>query len=149
MQFSGRVKRVLVRFDSFFLLPNWRFFSPEPRQADPLIVYRLRTVGERVLNWQVLDHGPDPAWSLFYSRRLHKAWLDIWVMLLQTAVKLGHERATSSAPYIVILKAVRDRVGTGVGFQFALVDVSTIDNNSVATMVYVSEPHPKPTSDAR
>ncbi|WP_019202182.1 DUF5819 family protein [Tsukamurella sp. 1534] len=131
------------------LIPNWRFFAPEPARHDFHVVYRVATAGGTVSPWA--DASPPAArrWRhavFFPERRRDKALSDVC-----TEVGIGASRGdvSDAVPYRLLRgfvgSAVRREHGgrTGqdavTGFQFALIRYPGYDDSEDPQHVLVSE----------
>ncbi|MET9760097.1 hypothetical protein ABZ016_13740 [Streptomyces sp. NPDC006372] len=131
--------------DTFSLLPNWRFFAPEPATHDYHFFYRtLNTAGE-ASPWQAVDviegrRFRQIAW--FPSRRAEKAVFDICSEMLQLLDK-GFSTVVRTPGYRVIVGHLRARIadetaGDVKGFQFALARATGYDTSTTPEMIFVS-----------
>ncbi|MFJ9210239.1 hypothetical protein [Streptomyces sp. NPDC102264] len=146
----------LQRKDTFALLPNWRFFAPEPAVHDYHFFYRtLNTAGE-TSPWRAVDLiAGRRLHQIFWfpSRRTEKAVFDISSEMLQMLDK-GFSEVIRTPAYRVITAYLRERVHTetagGVkGFQFALARATGHDTSTTPEMLFVSpytpmDPDPAP-----
>lgn len=129
------------------LLPNWRFFAPEPGRHDHHVLYR--TIGES---------GPTPwdeVWPITPRRWLHTAWFpgrrrekglfDISVQIVRLVEQVEVRHLPRTAPYRTLAGFVAERVRAGCAgaalperFQFALVKFSGLDDTEEPEYVLVS-----------
>ncbi|UUU25900.1 hypothetical protein [Streptomyces sp. DSM 40750] len=131
--------------DTFSLLPNWRFFAPEPSMHDYHFFYRtLNNAGETSL-WQAVDviegrRFRQIAW--FPSRRSEKAVVDICSEILGL-LERGFSTVVRTPGYGVIVGHLRERItgeaaGGVKGFQFALARATGYDTSTTPEMIFVS-----------
>jgi len=90
--------RVFDRFRSFdptgTLVPNWRFFAPEPAQHDFHILHRVLTAEGEQTPWLETSHIAPRAWVQmvwFPARRREKALVDICNELLMVMGPAGRD----------------------------------------------------------
>ncbi|MFD0270464.1 hypothetical protein ACFVGY_28465 [Streptomyces sp. NPDC127106] len=135
----------IQRKDTFALLPNWRFFAPEPAVHDYHFFYRtLNTAGERS-PWQPVDliagrRFHQILW--FPGRRAEKAVYDICSEILQILDK-GFSTIVRTPGYRVITAFLREWIdaeasGDIKGFQFALARATGYDTSTAPEMMFVS-----------
>ncbi|MDL5206016.1 hypothetical protein [Streptomyces sp. ALI-76-A] len=129
--------------DTFSVLPNWRFFAPEPATHDYHFFYRtLNTAGE-TSPWQAVDviagrRFRQIAW--FPSRRSEKAVFDICSEILGLIDK-GFPTVVRTPGYQVIVSHLRHRIAREApakGFQFALARATGYDTSTAPEMIFVS-----------
>jgi len=130
------------------LVPNWRFFAPNPAQHDFAIYVRpTRPVGERQAQWtrprvvaeRRLHHA---VW--FPQRRADKALFDLCSDLLPVLDSEFPHRV-ESRPVFKVLRAwaIADLLAQGVEddyFQLALVRFAGSDDSVDPEIVFVSSP---------
>nr|AOE46837.1 tubulin alpha-2 chain protein [Streptomyces antibioticus] len=135
----------LQRKDTFALLPNWRFFAPEPAVHDYHFFYRtLNTAGE-TSPWHAVDLiAARRAHQIFWfpGRRTEKAVFDICSEMLQTLDK-GFSEVVRTPAYRVISAYLREQVRTEAsgdvkGFQFALARATGHDTATSPETLFVS-----------
>ena len=137
-QVSTSARRALSRFDPLYLLPNWRFFSPRPRQADYVVLVRCKPQAAGVPGtWKCIEHAAGPAVPLIYNKRLHKAWLDMSTLLFEVALAHGQAFAVRTAPYLAIVDALPQEMSAYYR-QFALGDVLSGSKGFELRLIYVS-----------
>lgn len=94
------------------LLPNWRFFGPNPLTSDLHLLFRTVTVDGNSSIWrEVGPQGARPLRSAIWNpeRRVRKALFDIVVSLSKEAEE-SSAHIQASVPYIALLSIV---VGIG------------------------------------
>lgn len=131
--------------DSFSILPNWRFFAPEPAMHDYHFFYRTLNASGDTSLWKGVDviEGRklrQIAW--FPTRRPEKAIFDICSELLQLLDK-NFSVVQRTPGYRVLTEYLRVQVNKdgaeGVeGFQFALARATGYDTSKDPEMIFVS-----------
>jgi hypothetical protein len=105
-----------------WLVPDWRFFAPEPLVENHVVVHRFKSAANEVDSLQTLtlkSAGPF-RWLWNPEIRQHKAVFDLTDGLHKLADKLIDHEARSdypdalvlTEPYLVLLNLVSARVGT-------------------------------------
>ncbi len=112
------------------LIPDWRFFAPNPAQHDVHVLYRVVLPGGQTTQWALSSELARRSWSNFAwlpDRRRDKGLFDICVGLGRI-IQNGGAGLTESAPYQLLRNFVAQAVGrsyagqpTPLGFQFAIV----------------------------
>ncbi|MGX2997511.1 hypothetical protein JNUCC64_25170 [Streptomyces sp. JNUCC 64] len=131
--------------DVFSLLPNWKFFAPNPATHDYHYLYRTLDDDRRTSAWIELDlivpRAPIQAvW--FATRRTEKAVFDICTAILRR-VSIG-EDPTGMSSYRVLSEFIRKQIRetTGVsgvrGFQFSVVRAAGHDDSEDPEVLFVS-----------
>ena len=120
----------LRRFDiTGLLLPNWRFFAPEPAQHDFHVLHRVLTADGETTPWEETTPITPRAWAqvlFFADRRQEKGMFDVANELVVTMSK-----PSLDVKRTVAYELLRDRVEVKVlerhatgprpqGFQFLL-----------------------------
>lgn len=131
------------------LIPNWRFFAPEPARHDFHVVYRTVSGDGVVSAWR--DASPPAArrWrhaAYFPERRRDKALSDVCA---EVGVRAARGDVSTAVPYRILREFVAATVRHGVaetagaeemsGFQFALIRYSGYDDKEDPQHVLVSE----------
>ena len=111
------------------LVPDWRFFAPEPARHDNHLLVRVRDRDGVVSPWRVVhEFKRRSGWQLlwFPTHRHEKAVFDVCSGLQQKMMESG-EDITTSQPYALlrgfVAHAVRSRFPGDLapqGFQFVL-----------------------------
>lgn len=121
--------RIADRDRTGVVIPNWRFFAPEPAQHDYHVLYRVETAADGPSGWReasaITPRGPrQMLW--FPGRRREKGLFDICSELI-TVMKLHGAELTGTPAYRMlrnsVARTVRDATGTGaapLGFQFVV-----------------------------
>ncbi|WP_051062158.1 hypothetical protein [Ilumatobacter nonamiensis] len=130
------------------VLPNWRFFAPEPAKHDLRILYRVLTVTGEEQPWDELDPIAHRRWFhplWFPRRRTHKAVSDLTGMFFASMGQVGLDPA-ESVPY----RLLRDHIEHYVtaqerasddrprGFQFLLVRDTGYETDEDPDYLYAS-----------
>ncbi|MGW1951555.1 hypothetical protein ACWCPI_02130 [Streptomyces sp. NPDC001920] len=114
--------------DRFSLLPNWRFFAPNPATYDYHFFYRTQDTSGTTSEWRTVDviegrRMHQIFW--FPGRRPEKAVFDICSELLGP-MNAGIDAMTETTGYAVLVAHLRERIraenapGSVQGFQFGL-----------------------------
>jgi hypothetical protein len=111
------------------LIPDWRFFAPNPAQHDVHVLHRVVLPSGETTEWALSSEVATRSWSNFAwlpDRRRDKGMFDICVgmgRIIQSGTGL-----TESAPYQLLRNFVAEAVSRSYagqprprGFQFALV----------------------------
>lgn len=115
--------RKLDRTGSGVMIPNWRFFAPNPAVEDQHFLYRLASADrERHTEWRAA-YEIEPRRLLhavwFPGRRHEKAIFDVAGTLLQNrAASVPIQRESAEAAQRLVNDFVRDRVEPEEGFPF-------------------------------
>ncbi|EHM28124.1 MULTISPECIES: hypothetical protein [Streptomyces] len=135
--------------DLFSLVPNWKFFAPNPATHDYHYLYRTLDENRETSPWVELDlienrRMIQAIW--FSSRRTEKAVFDICSAIIKNIAK--GEDPTGSPSFRVlaefIRKQIRDAqdVSAARGFQFSVVRASGHDDSEDPEVLYVSTYQP-------
>ncbi|MEU3554365.1 hypothetical protein [Streptomyces fragilis] len=131
--------------DVFSLVPNWKFFAPNPATHDYHYLYRTLDEDRRTSPWIELDLIKNRKMSQafwFSSRRREKAVFDICSAILKSVAK--GDDPVGSPPFRVlaefIRKQIRDTpdVSRVRGFQFSVVRAAGHDESEDPEVLYVS-----------
>lgn len=152
---TGSSHHPMALFDRFrpydrtgMLIPNWRFFAPEPAQHDYLVLHRVLTAdGEQSLWRQTSGYAPR-AWAhviWFPDRRHEKALFDVCSELLM--VKGSDNRDVSGTVAYQLLRGYVEKIvrqeHTGGplprGFQFVIAQHTGHDEEHDPRYLLVSE----------
>jgi hypothetical protein len=111
-----------------WLLPDWRFFAPEPGVEDFVVVYRSRSAADEVGPLVAIPPLTSGALRALWNpgTRRHKALFDLTDGVQRMAQRLIARESSCSqprsgfpdalmltAPYLVLLSLVSTRVGPG------------------------------------
>lgn len=133
------------------LIPNWRFFAPEPARHDFHVVHRTRDADGAVTDWEETVPSSPRSWRhavFFPERRRDKALSDICT---EAGVLASRGVVSGSPSYRLLREFVRGRVlehagarggGEGAavaGFQFAVIRYSGYDDSEDPQHILVSE----------
>jgi hypothetical protein len=120
------------------ILPNWRFFAPQPAQHDNHLVYRLRTDAGRQTDWRILTMLPTRRWwRLFVNpgrrrcKALSDAIRDISTKLATYPIERIPQERTYRLVQAFLANEIRSRYPGDErpeGFQFAIVRYAGYDN---------------------
>lgn len=131
--------------DLFSLVPNWKFFAPNPATHDYHYLYRTLDVRRKTSPWVELDliqnrRMTQAFW--FSSRRQEKAVFDICTAVIKSIAK--GDSPVDTPPFRVLSEFVRNRIrdasaaGEVRGFQFAVVRAAGHDDSEDPEVLYVS-----------
>ena len=104
------LKEAIRWLDQMYLIPEWRFFAPNPGRHDFYLLYRDWTVEGEARPWvQLLQepsrHLSQAVWNP--SKREHKAVLDI-VSALGAHLAAEPETISLSIPYLSIVNYISE-----------------------------------------
>jgi hypothetical protein len=131
--------------DLFSLIPNWKFFAPNPATHDYHYLYRTLDEDRRTSDWVELDlieHRKMSQAFWFASRRSEKAVFDICTAIIKSIAK--GEDPTDSPGFRVLAEFVRRQIRDSPqvsqvrGFQFAVVRAAGHDESEDPEVLYVS-----------
>jgi hypothetical protein len=141
--------RTLDRFG--IVIPNWRFFAPEPAQHDMHVVYRVLTADGGQTAWSEGNSIRERSWVQavwFPERRRDKAVFDISAELLPLLGAPGAD-VTAMPAYRVLREFIEAAVRREhaeaplpKGFQFALVRGGGYDEAGDPEYLLFSPFHP-------
>lgn len=133
--------------DHFSVLPNWKFFAPNPAMHD--YHYAIRTLSEsgETSEWTSLEmiatRTPTHAFW-FATRRAEKAIFDICSEVLRGLDK-GHDHLRSMPAFRILTAFLRDKIRTGLGddpnpkgFQLALLRAAGYETSEKPEILFVS-----------
>ncbi|RBM10750.1 hypothetical protein [Streptomyces sp. PT12] len=135
--------------DLFSLIPNWKFFAPNPATHDFHYLYRTLDEKRETSPWIELDliQTRKPIQAIWFSsRRREKAVFDICSSMLKSIAK--GEDPTGSPPFRVLAEFIRKQIRdasnvTDVrGFQLAIVRAPGHDESEDPEVLYVSTYQP-------
>ncbi len=131
------------------VIPNWRFFAPEPAVHDFHLLYRIRDLDGRVGEWADAFSVEERRWRhaiWFPARRREKAVFDVCIDLMGLGARPLEQRASAPSHRLVaaaIRRMLRTRGVRDVAeFQFMLVLYTGYDENGVPDYRFVSAPIP-------
>ncbi|WP_174856197.1 hypothetical protein [Streptomyces otsuchiensis] len=127
------------------LLPNWRFFAPNPAQHDYHFLYRTLNESGETSDWQPLEVivGRKPHQVLWFpGRRPEKAVFDIGSDLLPSLDK-GFEVLVHLPSYRMLVAYFRAEIRASgnqdvKGFQFTLARAAGYDESEEPEIIFVS-----------
>ena len=149
--------RIQVR-DHFSVLPNWKFFAPNPATHDYHYLYRTLDVEGNTSRWRDIELIADrkmhqAIW--FASRRSEKAVFDVCSEILQRMDK-GFDAIKSTASYRLLVEFIRREiresssdVSSIKGFQISMVRASGHDHEEEPEFLFVSPYVPMDASGER
>ncbi|EKX67238.1 DUF5819 family protein [Streptomyces ipomoeae] len=138
--------RVRTR-DVFSMLPNWRFFAPNPAMYDYHFLYRTVHADGSTSNWHDISGIEDrkPMHIIWFpTRRADKSVFDACQEMLQL-LDNGFPSAVRTPGYRLVVEHVRARVTArgetadkARGFQFALASGTGYDLRHKPQLMFVS-----------
>lgn len=139
--------RVRERDRTGMLIPNWKFFAPEPAQHDFHVLHRVLTADGAQTPWQETTRIAPRAWSQllwFPNRRREKAMFDVCAELIMLMNKPGLD-LTQFPAYRVLQEfvelTVRDSCADAElpqGFQFLIARHTGHDQKNEPDYVFLS-----------
>lgn len=139
------------------VIPNWRFFAPEPAVHDFHLLYRVRGANGEVGEWADAFTVEERRWRhavWFPARRREKAVFDVCIDLMGLGTRPLEQRASAPSHRLVanaIRRMLRESEVSDVReFQFMLVLFTGYDESGSPDYRFVSAPVPyEEESDAR
>jgi hypothetical protein len=129
------------------LIPDWRFFAPNPAQHDVHVLYRAVLPGGETTGWELSSEFATRSWRDFAwlpDRRRDKGLFDICVTMGRMIQSDG-AGLTESIPYLLLRNFVARAVGKRYagqarpcGFQFAMVRHTGYDEDQDLEYLLVS-----------
>jgi hypothetical protein len=130
---SQHPHRAFDRFRDYdpigLILPDWRFFAPEPAQHDFHLLCRVLSADERQIPWSEATRITPRLWShavWFPDRRRDKAIVDICNELI-TLMNVPSLELTDTCPFLLLRDFVEGRIRDEYagrpapqGFQFLI-----------------------------
>ncbi|GAA1176027.1 hypothetical protein [Nesterenkonia xinjiangensis] len=133
--------------DHFSVLPNWKFFAPNPATHDYHYLFRTLDVDGETSRWQSIELIADRRMHQafwFATRRGEKAVFDVCSEILQRMDK-GFEVIKVTASYRLLVNFIRreiaersDDLGRIKGFQISMVRASGHDPDEEPEILFVS-----------
>lgn len=132
--------------DPLSLVPNWRFFAPNPGVHDSHLLYRTLSVDEETSEWiQLPLHQERSARQMiwFPKRRLGKSIFDVGDELVRHLGE-GFQVLTTLPSYNVLVGYLRREIresqdaGRVKGFQFAFARSTGYDMSEEPEMMFIS-----------
>jgi hypothetical protein len=132
--------------DALSLVPNWRFFAPNPGIHDSHLLYRTLSAGDETSEWLQLPlHQKRTVWQAvwFPDRRLGKSIFDVGDELLRHLGE-GLPVLTTLPSYRVLVGYLRREIresqdaGSVKGFQFAFARSTGYDMSEEPEMMFIS-----------
>ncbi|MCS0600552.1 hypothetical protein NX794_04795 [Streptomyces sp. LP11] len=133
--------------DLFSMVPNWKFFAPNPAVHDFHYTYRTLDLDGETSEWREIEMiASRKLYQAFWfaSRRPEKAVFDICTAILQEAQKGGIRQAQTLSSYHLLVefirRTVREKQGEEAvkGFQFAVVRAAGHDRGEQPETLFVS-----------
>ncbi|MFC4493859.1 hypothetical protein ACFPA8_06890 [Streptomyces ovatisporus] len=143
--------------DALSVVPNWRFFAPNPGVHDSHLLYRTLSVDDETSEWIQLPLNPERTllqafW--FPDRRLGKSIFDVGDELVRF-LQEGFQMLTKLPSYRTLVGYLRREIresgdgGRVKGFQFAFARSTGYDMSEEPEMMFISpytpmDPVPSP-----
>lgn len=131
----------IQRKDRYSLLPNWRFFAPDPGVHDYHFLYRTAAADGGLSRWNGIDleSGRRPGQMFWFpKRRVEKAFFDISVELV-SVIDRGFPVIMSTTAYRLLDGYVANRVRRerpdAAAYQIAMVKSGGYDTGAPPRMV--------------
>ncbi len=132
--------------DRFNLLPNWRFFAPEPGTHDYVFVYRTMNAAGDPSRWRGIDlvAGRSLRQFVWYPARRGEKWAFDLVSELLAVADQGLSAVTRLPAYRLLESYVASRIraegvaGEASGFQLAVVKSAGYDRGESPEILLVS-----------
>ncbi len=103
-----RFSETIRVLDFFVVIPEWRFFAPNPGRGDFFLLYRDQLADETITDWREIEIVRERAlWSGLWNprRREAKALFDACVELSKTK-RDAPDSVLASIPYLTLLTYV-------------------------------------------
>ena len=145
-QFRGRFSDVIRPRDVLGLLPDWRFFAPQPGTTDYYLLYRDRLADSSITQWTELPISQDRCfWNLIWNSgwRQRKALFDMMILLTVEITRSSALPIQLSLPYLLFINYVSNlpRFFSSNATQFLLVGIDRKVKNGSPQVFLLSELH--------
>jgi hypothetical protein len=142
------VPRLNVRIrmsDWFALVPEWKFFAPEPGRWDYYLVYRDQLMDGSVTEWtEAIVAGSRTKWNAFWNptKRGRKALLDA-TNELAAHIRVEDRGIEASVPYLTLLNHVSalPRPAASEFTQFVIVRFHATNSPEQPDVIFTSSLH--------
>jgi hypothetical protein len=133
------------RRDVLTLIPEWKFFAPNPGQWDYHLVYRDQLPGGILTDWtEVAEVTPRAWWNAVWNpaKRGNKALADCVVVMAKHIVAEDGV-IEASVPYLTLLNYISSlpRLGRTEYTQFALIQFHARGSREEPELLFVSALH--------
>ena len=133
------------RYDRLTLIPEWKFFAPNPGQWDYYLVYRDQLPDGNVTDWtEVAVDAPRAWWNVIWNpaKRGNKALTDC-VVLLAKHLAAQDPAIEASVPYLTLLNHISSfpRLGGTEYTQFALIQFHARGSQEEPELLFSSALH--------
>jgi hypothetical protein len=139
-----RCAETLRLYDVLALLPEWKFFAPNPARGDFHLLYRDRLPSGLGPFTEIRFLEPRPWWACFWNpqRRSGKALFDAVIGLAHQSKSTPGAVATST-PYLTLLQYISmlPRYNAGTHTQFLVLYSGAMKADQGPQLVYVSPLH--------
>jgi len=138
--------RLYIRaWDIFAVVPEWKFFAPNPAQGDFHLLYRDHLSEGTVTPWTEIHIGATRSWCCVLwnpRRRQTKALFDA-VSHLNATAQAAPQTVVGSLPYLTLLLYISSmpRLINPAFTQFLVVHSFGIFSDTEPAIVFLSELH--------
>jgi hypothetical protein len=140
-----KLNRRIRQYDIFLLIPEWKFFAPQPGQHDFSLLYRDIDREENYSAWKEIQISPERRWwNCIWNpmKRGQKAIFD-FVVELSGLNRMQEETILFSNAYISLLMIVtrEKRLLQNVRTQFIILRKYTQQEENEPEVLYLSRLH--------
>lgn len=134
----------ITKIDTLFLIPQWKFFAPNPNETDYFLYYRI-FIGDQISPWRIVTFGKERKWFAFFwnpYRRNRKAFFDLCQSLFLHK-ESSKNSILFSLPYLLILNYITslDIFQLGDNIQFAIAGNNPSTNPQELELGFISDLH--------
>jgi hypothetical protein len=133
--------------DLLHLIPNWRFFAPNPARRDYHLEYRTLAAGGAPRRWQRVQTIARRSIScaLWHpAKRRRKAFNTLIRRLMRAAIDWGPQGAGRSVAYLTVLNHVQRKAGAREPVQFRIVTAQDFCAARPVRLAFTSDWHAPP-----
>jgi hypothetical protein len=133
--------------DLLHLIPNWRFFAPNPARRDYHLEYRTLRAGGAPGRWQrVPTIARRSIISIVWhpAKRRRKAFNTLIRRVMRAASEWGQHRAGRSIAYLTVLNHVQRTAGVCEPVQFRIVTAQDFCAARPVRLAFTSDWHAPP-----
>jgi hypothetical protein len=137
-QGDQRLRKKMKTMDPLGLIPNYRFFCPNPLRADYHLYYRYRSAGDEIGEWKELPVGRRSRLAGFIwnpGKRDRKVFYKTIKLLREPGTN-----KTRSATYRALLSWIRqqDAEGPQDAVQFTIISKQDLSIDTVEKVIHTS-----------
>jgi hypothetical protein len=146
---SREFERLRVRDVFGVLLPDWRFFAPNPGQHDYSLVYRVLGHDDAQSTWYDTPSICSHSWRrvlFFPDRRREKALVDVANDLIAAMRRVSGTALADTVAFVLLRNAVEARIRSVAdaeslpkGFQFVLGRDGGYDDGEEPQCIFASQ----------